>query len=314
MIFSNVKEWTIPEGEVIRVTDSLNRVIWEKISPKDTYFYVENPNDSDMTMQFKRNHNYNDQTDTNPSHNPTFNVYKSTDQTNWSLLTNNISAAGNSFTVPAYGRVYIKATTSGYAGYDSDCQRDIWTVLNSVWDGHSSTPIHFNVGGNIMSLLFGDSFKTAVWYNNTNAFKNFFCQSRVVSASGLYLADANNSAYYGVFEYMFRDCRQLTTAPTALPATTLDGYCYGGMFYGCTALTSAPELPATTLADYCYRTMFYGCSLIDSITTYANNISASNCLNNWLGGVAATGDFYNLGTAVYIAGASGIPSGWTEHR
>jgi hypothetical protein len=53
--------------------------------------------------------------------------------------------------------------------------------------------------------------------------------------------------------------------------------------------------------------------LINSITTYANDISATDCLFNWLSGVASTGDFYNLGGATYPTGTSGIPTGWTEH-
>jgi hypothetical protein len=36
-------------------------------------------------------------------------------------------------------------------------------------------------------------------------------------------------------------------------------------------------------------------------------------LTNWVGGVAATGDFYNYGGATYTSGANGIPSGWTVH-
>ena len=104
----------------------------------------------------------------------------------------------------------------------------------------------------------------------------------------------------------------LTTSPT-LPATTLIQDCYRNMFYECTSLTSTPTLPATTLTAGCYQNMFYGCVLVDSITTYANNISASNCLTNWLNNVAATGTLYNNGSATYTPNsASGIPTGWTE--
>jgi hypothetical protein len=59
--------------------------------------------------------------------------------------------------------------------------------------------------------------------------------------------------------------------------------------------------------------MFYGCTQLNNVTTYADNISATNCLNNWLSGVSATGDFYNLGSANPPSGSSGIPSGWTVH-
>ena len=111
---------------------------------------------------------------------------------------------------------------------------------------------------------------------------------------------------------MFANCTSLTTAPS-LPATTLATYCYQYMFYICTSLTTAPELPATTLMQNCYQYMFRGCTSLNKVTTYANDISASNCIDNWLQDVAPTGTFYNNGTATYtIDSPSGIPVGWTE--
>ena len=112
------------------------------------------------------------------------------------------------------------------------------------------------------------------------------------------------------YESMFNGCTSLTTAPT-LPATTLKNYCYSYMFNGCNSLTTAPELPATTLARYCYQWMFKNCASLNSITVYANDISASDCTYSWLLGVASTGTFRNLGSATYPTGASGIPEGWT---
>ena len=113
------------------------------------------------------------------------------------------------------------------------------------------------------------------------------------------------------YRYMFSGCTSLTTVPT-LPATTLERYCYGDMFNGCTSLTTAPELPAKTLEEYCYYYMFYGCRKLNSITVFADDISASSCIDNWLSGVASTGTFINFGSATYPTGSSGIPSGWTE--
>ena len=111
---------------------------------------------------------------------------------------------------------------------------------------------------------------------------------------------------------MFEGCTSLTTAP-ALPATTVTSSCYRSMFQGCTSLTTSPALPANTLVLNCYRSMFEGCSLLDNITVYANDNSATDCTQNWLNNVAATGTFYNLGSATYtINSASGIPVGWTE--
>ncbi len=61
------------------------------------------------------------------------------------------------------------------------------------------------------------------------------------------------------FYRLFYGCTALTQAPE-LPATELDTDCYKEMFVGCTALTQAPELPATKMAYECYEKMFSGCT------------------------------------------------------
>ena len=58
---------------------------------------------------------------------------------------------------------------------------------------------------------------------------------------------------------LFYGCTALTTAPE-LPATTLNEDCYRQMFEGCTGLTTPPALPATTLAPECYWEMFKDCT------------------------------------------------------
>ena len=113
------------------------------------------------------------------------------------------------------------------------------------------------------------------------------------------------------YESMFSGCKKLTTAPK-LPAKTLEYNCYNSMFRNCTSLTTAPALPAKTLAESCYRYMFYACASLNSITVYANDISATDCTTDWLSNVASTGTFRNLGSATYSRDASGIPTGWTE--
>ena len=115
----------------------------------------------------------------------------------------------------------------------------------------------------------------------------------------------------GCYRTMFSGCKSLTTAP-ALPATTLADYCYDSMFGGCTSLATAPSLPATTLGDGCYYCMFQNCVSLNSITVYADDISALDCTTDWLSNVASSGTFRNLGSATYPTGVSGIPSGWTE--
>ena len=110
---------------------------------------------------------------------------------------------------------------------------------------------------------------------------------------------------------MFRDCDELTAAPE-LPATVLADYCYNQMFRGCTGLTVAPELPATTLAARCYHQMFWDCKKLDHITMLATDISATNCLEEWVVGVASTGTFTKAAAMTSLTtGVSGIPEGWT---
>ena len=136
----------------------------------------------------------------------------------------------------------------------------------------------------------------------------FYGCTSLTTAPALPATTLAESCYYN----MFNGCTALQTAPQ-LPATTLVKNCYFGMLANCTALTQAPVLPATTLTLYCYYNMFSGCTNLNKVTTYAQDISANYCLSNWLNGVAAQGEFYNLGSATYSSGASGIPTGWTVH-
>ena len=123
-----------------------------------------------------------------------------------------------------------------------------------------------------------------------------------------------NLIYESCYSRMFYGCTSLTTVPSdMLPSTTLARSCYSNMFRECTSLTTAPVLLATTLTPYCYEHMFENCSALNNITVYANPWNTASAAD-WVSGVAATGDFYNLGGATDIPVASnGIPTGWTVH-
>ena len=113
------------------------------------------------------------------------------------------------------------------------------------------------------------------------------------------------------YKTMFYNCNGLTTAPE-LPAITLAPYCYYAMFRGCDGLTTAPELPATTLAEGCYLWMFLDCKKLDNITMLATDISAPDCITDWVSGVASTGTFTKAAAMTSLTtGVSGIPEGWT---
>ena len=135
----------------------------------------------------------------------------------------------------------------------------------------------------------------------------FYHCTNLTTAPKLPVTTLTSSCY----ESMFFDCTSLTTAPE-LPATTLADSCYDTMFQGCTKLTTAPELPATTLKRYCYNNMFRGCTSLNYIKMLATDISAIDCLYNWVNGVAKTGTFVkNPAMTSLPTGWSGIPSGWT---
>jgi len=189
---------------------------------------------------------------------------------------------------------------------------------------YSDMPCLFNIGygtaqfevqGNIMSLIYGDDFtgQTSLDYNGREIKFGYMFNGNemLVSAENLVLpSETLNKCYDG----MFSDCTSLTTPPQ-LPATTLVGACYYGMFRGCTSLTQAPELPATTLTtedgEGCYQELFNGCTSLNYIKMFATDISAENCLENWVSYVSATGTFVKATNATLPTGDSGIPSGWT---
>ena len=276
-------------------------------TPTDNYFYVEDASGSDNTLTITQYGTYD------------IEVFRSTNQTNWVSMGTTTRGTPLMATVPANGRLYLKA------------------VADKWYQNRISVSSSYNIGGNIMSLLYGDNYTGAIFTNlNEYAFSYlFYSSTNLLNVKNLVLPENVVTACYGI---MFNSCSSLITAPTlpattlanecynamfgwctsletapALPATTLANQCYRGMFYECTSLTETPVLPATTLVPNCYREMFSNCLSLSTVTTYAQDISASNCLSEWLGWVSQTGDFYNLGGATYSSGNSGIPTGWTEH-
>ena len=115
------------------------------------------------------------------------------------------------------------------------------------------------------------------------------------------------------YKDMFANCSSLTKAPE-LPATDLAQKCYEYMFHGCGSLTKAPDLPATTLANSCYYRMFMGCQNLRYVKCLATDISATDCLTDWLDGTMLLGTFITAeNKPAYASGTSGIPSGWNVY-
>lgn len=101
------------------------------------------------------------------------------------------------------------------------------------------------------------------------------------------------------------------TGDVVIPSTSLGSYCFAAAFLG-TSITSA-TLHATTTVSECYRSMFQNCGNLAYIKTFMTDISAGG-LYGWVGGVAATGDFYCDPSLNIGSGQNGIPSGWTRYN
>ena len=168
-----------------------------------------------------------------------------------------------------------------------------------------------NLKGNCMSMLFGNNASNNYSLSGKSyAFTRLFAScANIVNVSSNFLPATTlcNSCY----SEMFRGCTSLTVTPT-LPATKIDSSCYINMFQGCTSLTTAPELPAKKLKENCYDSMFYGCINLNYIKMLATNISATDCLYNWVYNVSSAGTFVKkTDMTTLTTGDSGIPTGWT---
>lgn len=173
---------------------------------------------------------------------------------------------------------------------------------------------HYNVSGNIMSLLYYDyDSQTMFPYGYEDAFvRLFYNQQNLHQASGLTMPC---QGFYGYGDHtygedgMFEDCTNLETPPQ-LPPSTWSDFCR--MFQGCTALTTAPVLTSSTLTTPgCYKWMFYGCKNINYIKCLAVDGIGPGYTDDWLLDVAPTGTFVKAAAAVWPRGGDGIPEGWT---
>ncbi len=212
--------------------------VWEKQSAIPNYFYVEDVSGQANTIDIKK---------VGGASAPTITIEKSTDGVNWTSM-GNTSTTSLTATVPANGKLYLRATA------------DTWATNNGEYNRISMSG-NFNVGGSIMSLLYGSSYTNQTTFPNasaTNIFDTLFdASTTLLDASALDLPATTllTNCYVGLFS----GCVNLTAVPT-LPATTLAPGCYALMFYNCTSLTAVPTLPVMSVPDEAYSQMFSGCT------------------------------------------------------
>lgn len=205
--------------------------------------------------------------------------------------------------VSAGDKIRIKGNN---AAYSFDDGQGNWydSLLNIL---HATYKIY----GNIMSLVYGDSFEGQDTLTEQYCFHYLFSQSGCISAENLILPAMNltNGCYMGLFYY----CNNLTVAPK-LPSVNIAPYCYAMMFYH-TAIATAPDLEATAVTSsnssfQSYFFMFSQCSNLQYVRCLLADPSSLG-QSMWLWGVSPTGTFIKHPNATWPTGDSGIPSGWT---
>ena len=181
---------------------------------------------------------------------------------NWTKLTSTTNGA--TFNVSKGDVVRFRGNNARYA-------------TGSFTYNRFTSTCKFNVKGNIMSLVAGDSFESAS-LSSTYVFDRLFFQcSNLISAENLVLPGSGLTNY--CLEGLFYNCSSLKKGPD-LPAKIMADYCYRNMFFGCASLESAPKLPATTLAKYCYSMMFCLCSSLKSAPALPATAMVTYCYSN----------------------------------
>ena len=191
----------------------------------------------------------------------TFIPYDNSNIINYSTDNGNTWITGNTINVNSGDKILWKGTMNP-------------TRYDGI--GRFSSTCNFNVEGNIMSLIYNDSFDGQIDLTGKDwVFQGLFQQAtKLINAKNLSLpATTLANDCYGA---MFSSCSNLVTAPN-LPAEILLSSCYSGMFAYCTSLTTTPQLSATTLSDQCYRSMFEGCTSLISVSNLPATTLAQSC-------------------------------------
>lgn len=194
--------------------------------------------------------------------------YSKDDGATWTTVS--ALTSGANIPVSTGDTVLLKGTNSSYSDYSS---------LTHTYLGGTAK---FNLSGNILSLIYGDSFEGQTTVPSEYQFYELFAYSKVIDAGELKLP------------------------------SVVTPYCYREMFIYCDLLVKAPTLPAKTLARECYYSMFYDCNSLNYIKCLATDISARNCTGGWVTRVASAGTFVkDAAMTGWTIGVNGIPTNWT---
>ena len=118
-----------------------------------------------------------------------------------------------------------------------------------------------NVGGNLLSMYYGDQFKNYSSITSSYQFASLFKNSTICDASRLIFPDKSSSYSY---LYMFDGCASLTHPPLLLPSNPGEST-YAFMFRNCASLKSIPWMTRITNTTS-HQNMFQGCTSLKKIS------------------------------------------------
>ena len=178
---------------------------------------------------------------------------------------------------------------------------------NAGYSSYFSSNGLFSVGGSLQSMIWGDEYETKLSTKDWMSYLFLFRGSKVKNAKNLRFTAT--SMHNGTYNGLFENCVYLTVPPSEI------GYGGGGAyeyaFQGCTSLLSSPDILIASPSSTCLKNMFTGCTSLKYIKILSTNISATNCLQNWVQNVPSGGTFVKASGVTFPSGASGIPNGWT---
>ena len=191
---------------------------------------------------------------------------------------------------------FTLATGDATKRWDGTLEYSTDTSTWSTWDGTTTLSSAISGSDNVLYLRGIRNTKIGCFDENKHKFISWVINGTDVRCDGnietlLDYATVEVGQHPTMTNYcytgMFYGCTALTTAPT-LPATTLATMCYGFMFYGCSSLIQAPALPATTLASGCYANMFRDCSSLKLSSTQTGEYMVAYRIPSAGTGVTAT--------------------------
>lgn len=237
------------------------------------YFFVEDLSGEENTLSIAKHQ----------SEAYSVTVEYSTDEQNWQTL-GTTGQTALTLTVPANGRVYLRATTPSWGHFYYGTVRYQYIDMAKAW----------GIGGNIASLLYG---------------ANFIGQTT--------LPNMSEPTFGGLFNSWDTRHWTLQTADNLIiPFTTLSPSCCCQMFYNHSSLTKAPDLSnINTINDNSFDSMFYYCRFLSSVDIRSMTTWDTNNTGSWLTGVASTGTVYinsALDGVIPENSASGIPRNWQK--